>query len=950
MGGATGNGSVVRWVCRKNPSTHGEGRPMDEITRPEHQTEVSAGIGHDAVATRDAARAARAGLARREAALEATISAQKAEIERVKRQMELDAAKLRADMEVLRAEMARATEILWTADLYLGRHEDIRNLRGGEPAPGDAPLTIRQKVLVMAEESLVLMGQKVTGMDAEDVPHFILWLLEDDAHLDRVLPEPKGVVVLVPTRVESHSGNIFEDVARNSQNQRAYWLIRNGQRLHLMTTDPDLRVGERVLPNRREFTDIFTEREFGIGTRRPVVPGSDKWLKLEKDADARRRHYMRLMLVLQGLIDRTPVWHPLPAEAINLLDVRAQDTGRVVLIQDDDSAALLDDGRPSFRDWQRALNARLRPGMRVIGNWGITDFERLYVDGDRWTRGFHPRVSPGRGPYPDTDVPHLVEGRRDGGFVIRYKRTDTVWRRDPYYGVEEEVVPSRRASCVVMADDTWVLALDLASAEDLHYYLNSRTNRGDHFLSMVPTIRAALAAKDAEATDESDFRRLLVDLLTTAGAENADSQIDALIHRWKIANAWYRALTGDPTHERKAATQIVDTWQRAQSAHSEGATMVARGKALPGALAVAQRRSGAWVAITKAEGAHDTGVFVHLTSLRRDGKPGTTDEWKTLAPRQVAALTIVWEADEWAEWTLPTAAKTYLSEPQRRAIIDEIVAGGNGSTVCVTETWDPKHPDKRAFTRYDWAPERSPEEHPSTATDDPYSWRAAPALVTASTHRITHHTGSGPALAPEATGSPHFARYTVAHTVGDATLHGIPWWPDTETRYSEARPRLTWLDEDMFTRLARYAERCREAHSAARSAHRDRDRTAYRWVEPILRLIETRAEDAAREEFIADYGSDSMDLWPAHRDRLNIQSPIHARTLFGIIAIALDHHHPVTGQTLDQLADHALSRGNDARSEWHPSPGKQDMKGYGDLVVPEPQHEDDPIPRAPRHI
>lgn len=923
---------------------------MNEITRPEHQTEVSAGIGHDAVATRDAARAARAGLARREAALEATISAQEAEIERVKRQMELDAAKLRADMEVLRAEMARATEVLWTADLYLGRHEDIRNLRGGEPAPGDAPLTIRQKVLVMAEESLVLMGQKVTGMDAEDVPHFILWLLEDDAHLDRVLPEPKGVVVLVPTRVESRSGNVFEDVARDSQNQRAYWLIRNGQRLHLMTTDPDLRVGERVLPNRREFTDIFTEREFGIGTRRPVVPGSDKWLKLEKDADARRRHYMRLMLVLQGLIDRTTVWHPLPAEAINLLDVRAQDTGRVVLIQDDDSAALLDDGRPSFRDWQRALNARLRPGMRVIGNWGIADFERLYVDGDRWSRGFHPRVSPGRGPYPDTDVPHLVEGRRDGGFVIRYERTDTVWRRSPYYGVEEEVVPSRRASCVVMADDTWVLALDLASADDLHYYLNSRTNRGDHFLSMVPTIRAALAAKNAEATDESGFRRLLVDLLTTAGAESANSLIDGLIHDWKIANTWHRPLRGDPAHERKAATQIVDTWQRAQSAHSESDTMVARGKALPGALAVAQRRSGAWVAITRAEGAHDPGVFVHLTALRRDGTLGKTEQWKTLAPRQVAALTIVWQAAEWAKWTLPSTPNHYLSEPQRRDLIESLISAGNGSTVCVTERWDPQNPAKRTFARYDWDAEQPPAEQPATPTTTPFSWRANSTLITVASYDVEQRTSHGPALRPTATRHDDFDLFSATHTVGSASLNSIPWWPDTADRPSGWRPRLAWLDEGMFTAIANYSARCRDARDTVIAERRDRDRTAYRWVEPILRLIETRAEDAAREEFIADYGSDSMDLWPAHRDRLDIQSPIHARTLFGIIAIALDHHHPVTGQTLDQLADHALSRNNDARSEWHPSPGKQDMKGYGDLVVPEPQHEDEPIPRAPHHI
>ncbi|GAA3145798.1 hypothetical protein GCM10020255_023880 [Rhodococcus baikonurensis] len=167
----------------------------------------------------------------------------------------------------------------------------------------------------MAEESLVLMDRRSTGMDARDLDAFTEWITADPANLDRVLPEQRGVVVLVPTRVRSDSGNAFEDEARDAENSRSWWLLRNGEKLYLLSAD--ITVGDRVLPRRAEFVEVFDRRLFGFGRAagEPLVPGSDEWMKLERQADARRRHYMRIMLVLQGIVERTPVWHPLPPAA-----------------------------------------------------------------------------------------------------------------------------------------------------------------------------------------------------------------------------------------------------------------------------------------------------------------------------------------------------------------------------------------------------------------------------------------------------------------------------------------------------------------------------------------------------------------------------------------------------------------------------------------------------------
>jgi hypothetical protein len=113
----------------------------------------------------------------------------------------------------------------------------------------------------------------------------------DPAHLEQVLPDPKGVVVLVPSRQERDYGDRWLRWIIQTQ-VRIGWL-RNGEHLYMMTTDP--RVGDRLLPKREEFAEFFyTELGFGRDRERvPLEPGSDAWLKAEAAADRRRRHYMR---------------------------------------------------------------------------------------------------------------------------------------------------------------------------------------------------------------------------------------------------------------------------------------------------------------------------------------------------------------------------------------------------------------------------------------------------------------------------------------------------------------------------------------------------------------------------------------------------------------------------------------------------------------------------------
>lgn len=914
--------------------------------------------GQDAVAVKKTASTVRAEATRAVAEITRQQAAMKAELDQKRAELEAEFAAKRAELESqmgpLRQQLEQMQEVMWTVDLYLGRDESLRLLRDGTPAAADTPITIRQKVLVMAEESLVLMDRKTTGMDADDIPEFVTWLLDDPAHLDRVLPEQRGVVVLIPTRVESRTGNPWEDAARNAANQASWWLLRNGERLYLLTVDPELRVTARVLPRRDEFIEVFDKRLFGFGRAdgEPVTPGSQEWLEMEKKADARRRHYMRILLVLQGVIDRTPVWHPLPPAGVNLLSLKDQDSGKIVLLQDDEDSIQLTDGRETFRAWQRRLNGLLRPGLRVIGNWRAQGFEDLYVDGDRWARGHHPRLHPPNARHPAAGVPHLIEGRRAGGFVFRYERSDEIWKRNvpvpdkpgyTYIG-EQLVKPSRRASCVVMPDDDWVLPYDLVTVADLTYYLNSRDNRSRHFLSMVPTIKAALAAKQAEAESEAPFRDLIGRVLINEGADSGDvtSLTDELVQWWKVANTWSRPLNGEPEHEAKAVRDITREYHARVRRDGDVTTgaVIAAGRRVPAAIAVARNRQGKWYAYAPSTPAHDECVFLDITAIHSDGTLGETTMWQTIAQRSASLLHVGWSTPAWNEWKFAANPRWYITTPEREALVSEALDRAEGLPICVTEFFDPAQPDVRILISYSWTND-TPEVAPLRDTARPLDWRSereSTRLVTAKGWLVTKDK-QGARLAGRAPNDGSYPNYFDHYSAG-SPWGNTPWYPDDATRYPDARPRLVWSDPDMLVRLAAYTARCAAAAKARREERQKADDAIYRYVNAVLVVLRREQENAAKTRFVDDYGLDAMDLWPAHLKSLGLpEDPIHRRTLWGVIAIALQHGHPVVGQRLDSLADYAWTEHhNKAPGEWHPERGRAvDVSGYGHIVVPEPE-------------
>lgn len=758
-------------------------------------------------------------------------------------------AEMRATMAPLQEQLERLKEGIWTVNLYLGRDEEIEQIADGEPAPADTPITLRQLVLAMDEECLV--AAEAGGIDARRVDDFAAWLTKDPAHVHQVMPDPKGVVILVPSRQHRDYGDTWMNQAMDKANATSHWLIRNGDRVYLMTTD--IQVGDRMLPKRSEFDDFFYREDPWSGKRGeriPLEPGSEAWVKAERKASARQRHYMRIMLVLQGLVDRTTVFQPLAAP-VSFLSLAAQDNGQVRIVNEIDN--VLDTGRPSFTAWLRDLNAQLAPGMRVIGSFNGQAWR--YANGYERGGWKHSRLHPESATYPESGVIYTIEDRASGGaLVFRYKRTDQVDDYDDWGNYRGRRSPKNRASCTIHPDaDEFILPFDLVTVPEMEAYLHARTER-HAYITMVPVLKAAIRAKREEEAAEAPFRLLLAGEISQAyGVDIAEVERDLadLIAWWKLTNRWHRPLVGDPATEGRAVKAIVQEWAArkvaATGADAErDAAMVKRLRGShPDAICVARRRDGEYVAYRPAD-EHNIWLHEHRYSPKA-GNPRPVREWVQAPGRTRAAQTVLWSDQRWEQWNHRALAGEHLTGPELAEVIERMLRGarGEGTPIAVTykelDRWDGH---ARRLWAYAWK-----QDPPADADGDPGEFMAA---VVATWRRDQ----SGRIVLDGERAN----RITWAHYRDTSR----PWQETTKLDCE----RLVWADPEQLARV--------EPILAARAAKEAADRAAASQAWRIERKLRARWEtaewDRHYQRFLQDYAG-ATDLWEGHRKALRVNFP-----------------------------------------------------------------------------
>lgn len=474
-------------------------------------------------------------------AIRDSIDAKRNRITVTKRLIERKVRAMQYMAEGLYKQLQYVTKIIEVGELYLGIREQIYHIRQGEPAPIGTPITFHQLVLYMDEEAgdIEWRGEH-QGIDFQSIEAFDEWLLKDN-HVDTILPEPKGIVFLKVTRQErDYHPNPFFNAEMKAKNRRAYALIKNGGNVYRIWTVLPLET--RLFPSNEEWAMLeegevedstYAARSaFGIG-------GGGTTRKDADGAEKRTFSYRRNMALVQGLLDRTEVFQPMPG-IVNLFDLDSYE-GMIQLIRDDEPS--LTSGRLSYRDWKKALNSVIQRGSRVF----LAPIPRHYRSDDGLNDRYLVYYRPGNLPPAPAPGVYSVEevlsekdlGQFDekGKFRILYNPKDEVlaggWGSFDYHERKKSI------SFLLNPSDPFVLNYDGLDIDEIDYHISNRRERR-HYLDMLPVLHGIRLALIEERAYEQEFARLL--------QEKHGYPLEAIqeaIQWWKDKVIWKRPIGKD---------------------------------------------------------------------------------------------------------------------------------------------------------------------------------------------------------------------------------------------------------------------------------------------------------------------------------------------------------------------------------------------------------------------
>lgn len=599
---------------------------------------------------------------------------------RLQKLLEEQSRALESKMSELQDLAKVAKEAIYTISLYLGEEEEIKQLKKGKPAHRDEKIVIRQQVLFMDEESVVAAYDG--GIDHENVEWFDEWLLEGD-NIDRLLPEVKGIVACQPRRVAKrrNTGNIFTDAAMAKADESTYFLIRNGDNVFRIWSK--IEVDKNLLPLRHEFDHLFMQDgeydwdKHSRGPKKHIKPGSPAYMDAMEKANAKNRHYMRILLFIQGLLDRTDVFHPLPGPRVNVMD-HETNADHMRYIYDMEMA--LPSGKLSFKDWQEDINSKLAKGQRVIGIFNSYTAEQYCEVSKR-----RPSYAWG-GPADDGIYP--IEKAVDDGLVFYYE-DDNQYRE-------------KRCSFTVYPTDRIILNFDEATVDDMRFYIESRQDRSD-YMFMIPVLQRAIAMKLKETDEEKPFRALLIGEIMKeykVDREQVESEVDDLIRWWKFKNRMHRALLSD---DGKALRMIVKAYasavkrteMRKKLTHYRDEFLSAIRKAHRNVLYVGHVDDNEVIVY---EPSNDANVFVTAHTWVIDRRNWTfrkrdTEEWQVV-PKAVARWEEWDRSERFDNWSINPIRRQFLSDPEREAFIEQQWKAVEDSNIANWDRWDEKKRDR----------------------------------------------------------------------------------------------------------------------------------------------------------------------------------------------------------------------------------------------------------------
>jgi len=416
--------------------------------------------------------------------------------------------------------IGRLQKVIDAIQMYLGINTEIEQLKKGISV--DSPIYLRQMVLYMDEEvGDPRIKNNQIGIDFKSIEDFDKWLLQPGS-LEQILPEPKGIVAIKISRQKrTYSKDFFDNEEMNERNQYTYFLIRNGENLYRLWTD--IIVGERLYP---------TVNEMEVVIQKILDEGYNHSVDMEKIANV-EYVYKRNALIIQGLIDHSDIFKPLPE--CNLLKPETYKNG-FIFVRDDEN--LIGDGHLPWKEWKNQINSDIKIGSRVlIAEWREHALSRFIRDyGKEWKQPPNPKT----GVYQVMGEEFTPRDRWDKNkkkqLFIRYNPEDEIW----YTGWEYDPhIRKNKLTWFIYKSDDFVFNFDKLNLEDINFYLSDRQARKHivNFIYLLWNVREFLLK---ELDKEKDFIKLVINR-----TNKTEKEVIEAVNWWKFKNKWKRAINSD---------------------------------------------------------------------------------------------------------------------------------------------------------------------------------------------------------------------------------------------------------------------------------------------------------------------------------------------------------------------------------------------------------------------
>lgn len=449
--------------------------------------------------------------------------------------------KVNSTMASISEEASRAESLLQnvqTMRLFLGEEMAVTPLLEGKGADPSEPLTMMQRLLFLDEEIIindVLEGFSTLDMHPEDLSALFS---KDFSLVERMLPYPRcAAIVRVRRNHRQHNtqgmdiAQLFALITEAQADMRVHILVRDGERLSMITADSVTSNAERFFPSNAEINALFQKRSYHDKEIKEILPDNVEYSDARAKHDQRALFYKRFLILMWGMHERTDVFGPFMAKGTNWLS-QTTHSERFRFVHDEED--VLTDGRPTINEYIAGLNAAMGAGSRVLAYWKNT------IDGinaPALAERNDYRVSWKFGVDLAEDISESLVTEEKGCLYAKCPSVRSAYSRNPKAFSAKvrickpaELRPNAPESVIGREVSEGLLCLDQAMVEDIDYYANSRAAR-EHYLRFAHLLNMA---REILASDQKQAEQLA----SEQGVTNDTKTYAKALRLWRSGNKW----------------------------------------------------------------------------------------------------------------------------------------------------------------------------------------------------------------------------------------------------------------------------------------------------------------------------------------------------------------------------------------------------------------------------